>query len=161
MPADIPSQPVEPQAVVEVVSPRGVEYAMMTLTLWIGALALLALLLTGINVGANFEALGFPLAVLIISLPVFSWFFLRLKQAELTQPALKLDPSKRRFTQFTQVAAFGTCLLTLIAFVYFLMLKVSGSADVSLFKAILDVVAILAVAGGILAYYWNDERQGK
>lgn len=158
------SAEIMPVAVVQVVSTRGVEYAMMTLALWLGALSLLGVLLSLINGGTSSEVLAFPASVLLVCLPVFSFFFLRLKKAELAYPELKVDPSKRRLTQFTQLVAFATCLFTVIAFVYFLISTISGTAGTSILKAVLNVVAILSVAGGILAYYWYDEhisRSGK
>ncbi len=150
-----------PLAVVEVVSPRGVEYAMMTLTLWLGAFALLGVLLSLINNEHSYAVLSFPVSILVVCLPIFSVFFLRLKKAELTTPELKLDPSKRRFTQFTQVIAFATCLFTAISFVYFLITKLSGEGGTSVLKACLDVAAVLFVAGGILTYYWIDEHRAR
>ena len=152
---------VMPVAVVQVVSTRGVEYAMLTLALWLGALSLLGVLLSLINGGRSAEVLAFPASVLVVCLPVFSFFFLRLKKAELQSPDLKLDPSKRRLTQFTQLIAFAVCLFTLIAFVYFLISTISGTAGTSIMKAIFDVIAVLFVAGGILAYYWFDEHKTK
>jgi len=152
---------VMPIAVVQVVSTRGVEYAMMTLALWLGATSLLGVLLSLINGGTSAAVLAFPASVLVVCLPVFSFFFLRLKKAELLNPELKVDPSKRRLTQFTQLIAFATCLFTLIAFVYFLISTISGVGGTSILKAILDVIAILVVAGGILAYYWVDEHKTK
>lgn len=148
-----------PLAVVEVVSVRGVEYAMMTLTLWVGSFSLLGVLLSLINGSTTFGVLAFPASSLIVCLPVFGFFFLRLKKAELMNPSLKLDPSKRRFTQFTQLVAFAACLFTLIAFVFYILTKISGEGGTSAVKATLDVAAVLAVAGGILAYYWIDEHR--
>ena len=158
-PAD--AEDIAPIAVVEVVSSRGVEYAMMTLTLWLASFSLLGVLLSLINGGTSYSVLAFPASVLLVCLPVFSFFFLRLKKAELHNPNLRFDPSKRRFTQFTQVTAFAACLFTLIAFVYYILSMVSGQGGTSFLKALLNVAAILAVAGGILAYYWVDEHRNR
>jgi mannose/fructose/N-acetylgalactosamine-specific phosphotransferase system component IIC len=146
-------------AVVEVFSTRGVEYAMLTICLFLAAGALIGLLLALVNGAGHFAVLAFPISLLIVTLPVFSFFFLRQKRAELANPALKLDPSKRRLTQFTQIVAFAICLFSVIAFVFLIFSKVSGQGGLSIVKGLLNLVIVLAVAGGILAYYWHDEHQ--
>ncbi|HET7320149.1 MAG TPA: hypothetical protein VFI84_01015 [Candidatus Saccharimonadales bacterium] len=148
-----------PMAVVQVLSTRGVEYTMMMLCLWLAAASLIWVLLALINGGAHFNILSFPISLMLVCVPVFGWFFLRLKKAELNDPQLKLDPSKRRLTQFTQVIAFAACLFNLIAFVYLIFSKMSGSAGPSLGKTFLNLIIILLVAGGVLVYYWNDEHR--
>jgi hypothetical protein len=154
----VESVSVMPQPVVKVLSPRGVEYVFMTIVLLTGAFSLAGILLSLVNGETSFEVLSFPAAVLTVCVPVFAWLFLRLKAAELRNPALKLDASKRRSTQFTQIAAFLVCFFTLIGFVTILFAKLSGNFSSSFFKAFLDVLIIEAVAGGILAYYWRDEH---
>ncbi len=94
-----------------------------------------------------------------MAVPIFAWLFLRLKNTELLNPALALDPSKRRSTQFIQITSFLTCFLTLIGFVAAIFSKMGGVYDGSILKLILDVVVILVVAGGILYYYWRDEHR--
>lgn len=153
---------VSPLAVVQVLSTRGVEYTMLTLCLWFGAIALLWIFLALANGGAKFAILALPVSLLIVCAPVFGYLFLRLKKAELANPALRFDPSKRRLTQFTQIIAFAACLFNVIAFVYLILTKIAGQGGTSMMKDILNLLIILIIAGGVLAYYWLDEhRQGR
>jgi len=148
-----------PQAVVKVLSPRGLEYAFMTIALFTSAFALSIALLSLVNGQTSFSVLAFPVAALVVSLPVFALLFLRLKKAELANPALRYDPSKRRASQFTQIFSFVIALFTLIGFLTTIFAKISGSFDSSLVKVFLDVLVIEAIAGGLLAYYWIDEHR--
>ena len=162
-PDPIPNPPapqsVVPQAVVKVLSPRGVEYVFMTIALVTGAIGLVSALLAVVNGNYSFSVLYFPLALLLVAVPVFSWLFLRLKQAELLDPTARLDASKRRSTQFIQISSFIVCFFTLIGFLATIFAKLSGSYSGSIMKVILDVLVILAVAGGVLFYYWRDEHR--
>lgn len=153
------NQTVIPQPVVKVLSPRGVEYVFMTIALVTGAVGLTSALLALVNGNDSFSVLYFPLALLLVSVPIFSGLFLRLKQAELLDPNARLDASKRRSTQFLQIVSFFICFFTLIGLLATIFAKVSGTYNGSLVKVILDVIVILAVAGGILFYYWNDEHK--
>lgn len=154
-----PAETLAPQPVVQVLSPRGVEYVFLTITLFTGALGLVSLLLSLVNGETGFEVLAFPLALLLVALPLFAGLFLRLKNAELRDPSLKLDASKRRSTQLIQIVSFVTTFFTLIGFVTVIFAKLSGNFDSSIIKAFLDVLVIFVVAGGILAYYWRDEHR--
>ena len=151
-----------PTPVVKVFSVRGLEYGMMTLCLWIAADALLAVLLLLINGGTGFKYLAFPASLLIVTLPVFSWLFLRLKRAEVAKPELRFDPSKRRWSQITQLFSFVVVLGALIGIIYTVLGKIGGlNIGSSLGKSILDEVVILAVIGGVFVYYWIDEHRRK
>src|SRR5262249_30988326 len=145
--------------VVKVLSPVGVEYVFLTISLVVGAVALAAVLISLVNGKTDFSVLAFPVAVLLVTLPVFAVIFLHLKSLESGNPALKLDPSKRRSTQFTQIAAFVACMFALIGFVFDIFNKLGGQSGPSAVKAGLDALCILVVAGGILAYYWRDEHK--
>lgn len=149
----------QPIAVVNALSVRGVEYTMMMLNLWILAGALVWLAIAMLNGETGFSFLAFPAALLIVCVPVFSWFFVRLRRAELLNPELRFDPSKRRLTQFTQIVTFAACLFNLIAFVYLILAKIGGDNTGSLVKPLLDLVVVFVVAGGILAYFWADEHR--
>ncbi|HUP26782.1 MAG TPA: hypothetical protein VM124_04015 [Candidatus Limnocylindrales bacterium] len=150
-----------PVPVVHVLSVRGVEYTMMTLALWFVAGALLWSLLALVNKQTSFAVLAFPVSLLLVCLPVFALLFIRLRRAELANPALRLEASKRRLSQITQIVAFIICLLNLVGFVYVVMNKLGGTGDVSIGKAALNVGIVLLIAGGILAYYWFDEHRGR
>jgi hypothetical protein len=148
-----------PQPVVQVLSPVGVEYVFLTLTLFVGAVSLISALIALVNGAASFAALAFPAAALLVTLPVFAAIFMHLKKMELHDPQLKLDPSKRRSTQTTQIVSFVVCLFTLIGFIGAVFAAMGGAPGITLGKAALDALCVLVVAGGILFYYWRDEHK--
>jgi hypothetical protein len=150
--------PLAPTPVVKVLSPVGVEYVFLTLTLLIGAVALVSALLVIVHGGASFAGLAFPAATLLVTLPLFAGIFLHLKKLELRHPRLRFDPSKRRSTQATQIISFIVCLFTLIGFFAAIFAAIGGTGGVSIGKAALDALVVLGVAGGILFYYWRDEH---
>lgn len=151
--------PTKPIPVVRVLSPMGVEYVFLTITLFAGAIALAAALISLVNGKTDFQVLSFPVAVLLVTVPVFALLFLRLKKLEIARPERKLDASKRRSTQFTQIVTFAACLFALIGFVFDIFAKLGGQSGPSILKAGLDALCVLAVAGGILFYYWHDEHK--
>jgi len=146
--------------VVRVLSARGIEYGMMTICLWLAVVTLGWVALNLINGSRGFNYLVVPTSVLIVTVPVFGLLFLRLKKAELANPALKKDPSKRRWSQTTQFVAFIACLANLIFFIYTALEHLSGNNTPSLVKAAINLVVVLVIAGGILTYYWADEHKG-
>lgn len=152
-------QKIDPTPVVKVLSTRGLEYALMTFALWFAADALAAILIVLINAGANFSDLAFPLSVLIVTLPAFSWLFIRLRRAELMNPALKLEASKRRFSQITQIFTFLAVLFSFVGLVYGLLAKMGGDYNGSLVNLLLNLIVVIVVAGGIFWYYWTDEHK--
>lgn len=157
--AQLSSSDGNPVPVVKVLSVRGVEYLMMSFTLWIATGALIWTLLSIVNGYSSASLLAMSIALLLVCVPTFGFFFLRLKNQELTNPELRYEPSKRRLTQITQFLAFVTCLFNIVAFVYLIIAKVGGSESISLGKSFLNLIIILIVAGGVLAYYWNDEHR--
>lgn len=159
--ASLASEDGDPVPVVHVLSVRGVEYLMMTLALWFVAAALMWALLALVNGQTGFEILAFPISMLLVSSPLFAFFYIRLRRAELETPALRTEPSKRRLSQITQIITYLICLFNLIGFVYVIMTKIGGTGEVSIGKAALNVSVVLAIAGGILAYYWFDEHKGR
>jgi hypothetical protein len=149
----------KPIPVLEVLSVRGVEYGMMTIVLWIGALTLGWVILNFINGSRGFNYVVVPTSALVVCVPIFSWFFLRLKRAELADPGLRFDPSKRRWSQITQILAYTAVLVNLIYFVYTLLQHASSTKGPSVSKAAANLVVILVIAGGVLFYYWRDEHR--
>ncbi len=149
----------QPIPVIEVLSVRGVEYVMMTIALWIGAITLAWVVLNMLNGSRGFNYVIVPTSALVICVPVFGLFFLRLKRAELADPSLKFDPSKRRWSQITQILAYTAVLINLMYFVYIVLQHTSGGSKTSITKALLNLVVILVVAGGVLTYYWFDEHR--
>jgi hypothetical protein len=148
-----------PVPVVRVLSVRGIEYAMMTIMLFFWSGSLIIILVSLIMGGADFAALAFPVALLIIGFPTFSFFYIRLRRAELRDPSLRLEASKRRFSQITQIVAFLTCFFNLVALVFILISAAAGNPTTSIGKFFGATAVILLIAGGILAYYWIDEHK--
>lgn len=153
------SASTRPVPVVRVLSPVGVEYVFLIICLFAGAIALTTALISMVNGKFDFSVLAFPAATLLVTVPVFALFFLHLKKLELKNPELRLDPSKRRSTQFTQIVAFITVLFTLIGFVFDIFMKLGGQSGITVLKAALDSACVFLVAGGILYYYWRDEHK--
>ena len=158
-PASADEEPSMPIAVVRVLSTRGVEYGMMTIALWVSAITLAWVILNMANGGGGFDTLVVPTASLVICVPVFGLFFLRLKKAELAKPSLRLDPSKRRWSQTSQFLAYISLLVNFIYFVYSLLLHVSGGKGPAITKSLINLVVVLVIAGGVLLYYWRDEHK--
>ena len=149
----------QPVPVVKVLSTRGVEYGMMTLALWVAASTMAWVILNLVNGSGGFDNVVVPTSALVICVPVFGLLFLRLKKAEMADPNLRLDPSKRRWSQTTQFLAYIAVLINLIYFVYALLQKVGGNHAPSIVKSVINLLVILVIAGGILAYYWFDEHR--
>ena len=152
--------PTSPVPVVRVLSPVGVEYVFLTISLFAAATGLTWALLSLVNGKMSFTVLALPVALLLVSVPVFGLLLLHLKKLELRQPTLKLDPSKRRSTQFTQVTSFVVSLFTLVGVVFSIFAKLGGQSSVTIGKVLLDGLVLLVVFGGLLAYYWRDEHRG-
>jgi hypothetical protein len=150
-----------PVAVVKVLSVRGVEYGMMTIALWIGASTLAWIALNMLNGSKGFSYVVVPTSALVVCVPIFGLLFMRLKRAELANPSLRLDPSKRRWSQITQMLAYLACLINLIFFVYTVLQHFSADKPKPITKALINLVVILVIAGGILRYYWVDEHRSR
>lgn len=157
---DAGTQPTNPVPVVRVLSPVGIEYVFMTISLFTGLFGLTVALLSLVNGKTDFSVLAFPVALLVTSVPVFAFLFLRLKKLELMQPALRFDASKRRSTQFTQIVSFIVCFFTVVGVIFSLFSKMGGESGPSIVKILLDALVILVVFGGTLYYYWNNEHRG-
>ena len=108
---------LQPTPVVKMWSTKGLEYAMMSISLWISAAALAWLIIALINDRNSFVALVSPVSALAVCVPVLAFFFIRLKMAEAKNPILRADPSRRRWTQITQFLAYIVLLLGLIGLV--------------------------------------------
>lgn len=173
-----PNAPAAPQAVVQTFSTRGLEYIIMFIALAVSAFALGSLLHSSVNAifgsSTSFTDPGsdtpFAASALIVGFPIFVYLFLRLKKAELADPSLRRDPSRKRAIQLTLVLTFLVGLGNVIYFVYSLMSGTasdtsynynafgSSSSD-SLLGNFVHLVITLAIAGGIFYYYWRDEHQ--
>jgi hypothetical protein len=158
------AQPVDhnqPVPVVRVLSVRGVEYGMMTIVLLVSATTAAWILLNILNGSRGFDSIVVPTASFVVCLPIFGILFLRLKRAELQDPALRFDPSKRRWSQTTQFLAFTALLVNFIYFVYTLLQHASGGKAQSVFKSFVNLLVVFVIAGGVLYYYWQDEHRAR
>ena len=148
----------ESMPVVKVWSIKGVEYAIMTFMLWAIAIAITWVVVVLINGSAGFVQLSAPLALLIVSLPIFAVFFLRLKKAELADSSLKTESTKRKFSQITQIISFIVVFFSLLAIVATILNAVGGESE-NAGKAISTGVAFVVVWSALFAYYWFDEHR--
>ena len=164
-----------PRPVVQSFSTRGLEFIIMFIALAVSAVALGSILHSSVNTlfGSNESVLGsggsvpFAASALVVAFPVLAYLFLRLKQAELVSPSLRLDASRKRAVQLTLVVTFLVGLGNVIYFVYSLMSggntdaynTFGSSAANSLLGNFVHLVITLAIAGGIFMYYWRDEHQ--
>jgi len=155
------SSSTQPMPIVKVLSVRGVEYGMMTIALLISASTLAWVVLNMLNGSRGFDSVVVPTSALVVCLPVLVALFIRLKRAELKDFSLKLDPSKRRWSQLVQFLAFVACLINLIYFVYVILQHTSGGSVPSIAKSLVNLVVVLVIAGGILSYYWFDEHRAR
>jgi hypothetical protein len=129
---------------------------MMHIALWLVAGSLIVGLLAIIGGESSFEVMAFPASLLIVAGPIFGFLYMRLRAGELANPALRFEASKRRMSQITQTLAFVTVISNLVAFVYRLLQEVGGNGSGSLWKTALSLLVVVAVAGGLLAYFWVD-----
>ena len=160
-----------PIAVVQNLSVRGFEYSIMFLTLWAGAFSLMWLAISFVNdlfdkasgsysYGVGNTTNAFIITVLLVTFPIFAYMFLRLKRVEHNDPGLKLDPSRRKLTQMTQLVSFIVAISFTIYFIYSIITPESSSAGAdSIVKRLLQTLVALVVAGGIFLYYWREDRR--
>lgn len=162
-----PSQPI---GVVKVFSTRGVEYYFMLITLAVSAGALGTLLLSIADIifsdsSSTFDATGimaFTAAALIVSFPIFAFLFLRLKKAELLNPGLRQDQSRRRMVQIALIVSFLVGLFSTISYLFVLLAAAFGGSDYEVADVglmIADFVITIAIAGGIFVYFWLDSHR--
>lgn len=149
---------VESVPVVKVWSVRGVEYAIMSFMLWALAIALTWVIVSLINGQTGFVNLSGALSLMIVSLPIFGFFFLRLKKAELANPDLRIESTKRRFSQITQIVSFFVIFFASLGLVSSLISATSGETD-GLGRTVGTALVFIVVWGALFAYYWFDEHR--
>ena len=152
---------LQPVPVVKVLSTRGVEFAMMTIAMWVVAGTIGWIILSLVNGSNSYNDLVVPMSALITGLPIFAFLFLRSRKAELADPSLKMEPSKRRWTQLSQMLAFVICFSNIGFFVYAILQHFGSGSAPSIGKELINLVVVLAIAGGILTFYWADEHKVK
>lgn len=161
----------EPIAVVQNLSTRGYEYYLMFIGLWGSLVATLVMAhlfidnaftketttLYGGSYSQSDPEYSFWITLLVVLLPVYLYFFRRLRIAESKDTTLRKDPSRKKLIQTTQTVAFIACIVNLLIFVYAFMN--STSSDISVGQHFLHLIASIFIAGGTFFYYWRDEHR--
>ncbi len=156
-----------PIAVVQQRTTRGLEYTIMFLAMGVTAISLGALLHhivdNSFNAGSSDSTFAsYAAAALIVSLPIFALLFLRLRRAEMSETALRDDPSRRHAVQITLVVAFLWGLFRLVTYIYSLLSGADSSGYSSNVSAptgnLLHMLITVCIAGLIFTYYWVDEH---
>ncbi len=179
-------QSSQPIAVVNTYTPRGVEYMIMFFSLWIAASSLGTLLHSIVdNAAPRAEDSYFSAATSVLPLSsialgvgviVFALMFLRLKKAELNEPSIRLDSSRRRAVYLTVLVTFLIGMQKIVTYIYGLFNGGGSSGGIGdiifggffgggqatepgtpLYLWDLAHLAItLGIAGLIFFYYWRD-----
>lgn len=157
-----------PIAVIQQRTTKGLEYTIMFLALGITAISLGELLhsLVNSNFGANASSglSSYASSALLVALPIFAVLFLRLKKAEIENPTIRTDASRRHAVQLTLITSFIWGIFRLTTYVYSLLNagggeSYLGSDNSSGAANLLHTIITLIIAGGIFAYYWIDEHR--
>lgn len=163
------TQPQDPIGVVKVFSTRGVEYYFMLIALAVSATALGTLLISIAeeilgDSRSTFDpsVMAFTASALIVSFPIFAFLFLRLKKAELLNPRLRLDQSRRRMVQIALIVSFVVGLFSTIGYLFTLLAAAFGGSDYEVANVglmIADLIITLGIVGGIFTYFWLDSHR--
>jgi hypothetical protein len=170
--SDAKNQPTHPISVVENLTLRGFEYKIFSVTL---VLALVALIFVAdFSIGSSdWSSMAFPLTVLIVTGPLALFLFMRLHRAELLQPELRKDPSRRKVVQGIQLVTFLGVVVHTIIIVYLLLSGHYSSTSTGfgldegsgtshggdLLSDILRWLITVVLAGGTFLYYWRDDHR--
>lgn len=171
------TKPNQPVSVVQNLSVRGFEYMVMFITLLASAFSVGWLAHSFINTlfskasntydyGGTDSFSTFAVTILLVSFPIFAYMFIRLKKAELADPSLRHDSSRRKLTQLTQLVTFVVGLGYLIYFIYNLITPETGysssysvDSSPSFLEQLLHMLVTMTIAGGIFLYLWRDEHR--
>lgn len=172
VPVPHPSQPAQnqqvqvantnPVAVVENLSTRGIEYKIMFFALWISAIAFGGLvhdMIDALTQAENYPHVGGLIAAtaIIVCFPIFAYLFLRLKKAEIIEPEIRKDQSRRKAVQSTLIFSFIIGVINVIAMVYIMMSGGEAIGDeVDTVALFMHTLVTVAICGGIFMYYWKD-----
>jgi hypothetical protein len=167
---DVPAPPKSPSAklsdnnhpvtMVAKMSTRDTEYSIMYICLLITALGIggvLHQLLFSMQTSdeSGYWAGGsFGITMILVTLPIFTWLFLRLKRAEQKSPALLKSATRHRGVKGMIMISFLGLIIHSVIFVY-----MSLNSYGKFFDSISHFVITLLVAGGILQYFWRDEHR--
>jgi hypothetical protein len=148
-------------------STAGLEYLILFISLWVAAMSLAAVLhgIVDMTFGKGdsfYEGVNsFATAALIVSLPIFSFLFLRLKKQEMVNPDIRRDVNRKNAVQLTLVVTFLIGLGKTIFYIY--QLLNIGNSDVSgvgvFASELLHTIITVGISGLIFVYYWIDDHK--
>lgn len=167
---EVPTPPKQydannPMPVISNLSTKGFEYSIMFASLWFSTLGLAGLLNSQVGkiIGESSGAGSFDVfwvTILIVFAPIFGLMFLRLKKAEINNPSLLKDPSRKRLSHVTQFATFIAGAIYLIYFVFSLMNGDVGTEyGMSFAELVAHLAVTMAVVGFVFFYYWREEHK--
>jgi len=166
------NETVKPVAVVQQYSTLGMEYSIMFISLFFGAVsfgAVLHILLDYYSSGdylrtqaeSLVSSVGLPAVTALVTVPLFAILFLRLRRIEKTTPNVLNDASRRHGVQLTLIVAFIAGIINLVAYLYQL---IAPSTDVIQpynyqLTQFIHLLITLAICGSVFSYYWIDEHK--
>lgn len=139
------------------------QYVIMLLSLWIGAVSLTQLLRYAVGVFGPDDDLVevtsiFNIiwsAALIITLPIVTFLFLRLKTREIKDSRLKQNGIRK----FGVYAALVIAILAVLIQILWSVLAMSNGGNI--FGLVTDITITLLVTGPIIGYYLHDVWKAK
>lgn len=167
----------QPIAVVQRYTTVGIEYAVMFLALGFAAISLGVLLHELADAwffgDPTDESASMAGVTALVTLPIFTTLFMRLKRRENAEPAVRSDASRRKGVQLTLLVSFIWGIWTVIYYLYSLVNSLSGGVpDYSYYyetqpltpalfqvQQLVHALITIAIAGGIFGYYWHDEHR--
>ncbi|MBC7708304.1 hypothetical protein H7Y63_03705 [Polaromonas sp.] len=160
-PANSPNAPI---SVVSNLTTRGFEYKIfsVSLTLMVFSVIFLGNVLIGGDDTSTIAAL--PLTVLLVTGPIALFMFRRLHRAEIANPNLRGDASRRQVVQGIQLITFLAVIIHTVVLLYLFISghyasKPSYGSAPNALSDVLRWLVTLIVAGGTFFYYWHDERR--
>jgi hypothetical protein len=147
-------------------STAGLEYIILFISLWVAAMSLAAVLhgivdMTFGNADSFYEGVNsFATAALLVSLPIFSFLFLRLKKQEIVNPDIRRDINRKNAVQLTLIVTFLIGLGKTIFYIY--QLLNIGNSDVStgvFASELFHTIITVGISGLIFVYYWIDDHK--
>jgi hypothetical protein len=149
-----------PITVVSKISTRDTEYSIMyvcllILTLGVGGVLHQILFSVFDGSGSDWWSGGaFGVTMIIVSLPIFSYLFLRLKKAELKKPELLRSQTRHKGVKGMTLISFLALLIHAVIFV-FMTIGTHGSFS----KGLAHLAVTILVAGSVFVYFWRDEHR--
>lgn len=162
------TQEPKPIAVVQQYSTIGMEYSIMFISLFFGAISFGAILHAAIDYynsytiqGPFLSTVSLPAVTAMVTLPLFAILFLRLRRIERTKPSVRNDASRRHGVQLTLIVSFIWGVATLIFYLYQLVNSIDdvNQARDYQFVQFIHLLITLVISGSIFAYYWIDEHR--